>query len=411
MMHTMKALRNFAAGGALVTALLGCQPKTEQAVSSNSQEPTIASAPMAETLEPHVVAKTSVPAIPLVPAEIEPTVPDVTSDPASQAPMASLTIGSPAPPLAIAKWMKGEPIGGFEAGQVYVVEFWATWCGPCRTSMPHMSSVQESYGDEVQIVGITRENEAIVSKFLEKEQSAGKLWSDVIKYRLALDAGDATNSAYMKAAQQSGIPTAFIVGKDGIIEWIGHPMSMDQPLSQVIDGSWQRAAMLAEFNAQQRLRALSRELSTLQRSRDWEAALKLVDELEQEVGESAALLKMKLSLLTSAGRSDDAKLLRSQIVDLSWDNAMQLNELAWNIAIGKEKSQEELELALKAAQRAAELCHETDGAILDTLARVYYEQGDLTKAIEWQRKAVEHGQGNPSISKALEKYLSEQPKL
>lgn len=38
-----------------------------------------------------------------------------------------LTIGSSAPPLKIAKWIKGTPIDGFEKGKVYVLEFWASW--------------------------------------------------------------------------------------------------------------------------------------------------------------------------------------------------------------------------------------------------------------------------------------------
>lgn len=70
-----------------------------------------------------------------------------------------LEIGSVAPPLSIAQWINGEAIDGFNMGQVYVVEFWATWCGPCRTSMPHLSQLQDQYGEEVNFVGVTREPE------------------------------------------------------------------------------------------------------------------------------------------------------------------------------------------------------------------------------------------------------------
>jgi thiol-disulfide isomerase/thioredoxin len=58
-----------------------------------------------------------------------------------------LTLGSKAPKLELKKFIKGESVKGFEKGKIYVVELWATWCGPCRTTIPHLTELQKKYKD------------------------------------------------------------------------------------------------------------------------------------------------------------------------------------------------------------------------------------------------------------------------
>jgi thiol-disulfide isomerase/thioredoxin len=324
-------------------------------------------------------------------------------------PRQTLSIGDAAPPLAIASWLSGESFESFEPGVVTVVEFWATWCGPCRTSMPHISELQDSYGEAVRFVGVTRETPDVVEEFLAQEQSGGKTWADVITYRLAIDAEDATSNAYMRAAGQNGIPTAFIVGKDGRVEWIGHPMSIDGPLEAVVNDAWDREAAVADMQAAKRLRGMLAELAQLRQEQKWDEAIALLESLQKDVGDRPGLLSMKLPFLQAAGRDEEAYAIRKQLVEASWDDASGLNELAWGIATIPTSSAADLELAREAAARAAELTEHTDGSILDTLARVFYEQGDLEQAIAWQEKAVEHADGNESISQTLEQYKAERP--
>ncbi len=74
-----------------------------------------------------------------------------------------LGIGSRAPELDIEHWIQDgngffKPVTTFEQGKVYVVEFWATWCGPCIQSMPHLAELQNKYrGQNVQIVSVSDE--------------------------------------------------------------------------------------------------------------------------------------------------------------------------------------------------------------------------------------------------------------
>lgn len=317
----------------------------------------------------------------------------------------SLEPGDPAPPLSIAQWLSGEAIDKFEPGQVYVVEFWATWCGPCRVSMPHISALQEQYGDKVRFIGVTREPESTVQGFLNTEQSEGKTWQQVIKYRLAIDSSGATNAAYMQAAGQSGIPCAFVVGQDGVVEWIGHPAVIADPLAKVVAGEWDRQAVIAQFRLAKRLRQVSSEIAALRRNQEWDKALAVLEQLEAEFGSSADCVKMRLGILLQAGRTEETAQWQAKLVELSWDNAQQLNEFAWNTAIGQ--GTRNLDLALKAAERATLLTHHTDAPILDTLARVHYEQGRLDEALKWQREAAQHNSGLSAIVETLLKYETE----
>lgn len=154
----------------------------------------------------------------------------------------SLAIGDVAPAIDIEHYIKGDGVTGFERGRVYVLEFWATWCGPCRSSIPHLSKLQKQYaGQEMVVIGVSTEPLDVVVAFLKKKNRNGRLWSDEIAYTLTTDPDGSVSNDYMRAAGRRGIPTAFIIGKDGRIEWIGHPMRMDDVLEAVLSDEWDRA--------------------------------------------------------------------------------------------------------------------------------------------------------------------------
>jgi thiol-disulfide isomerase/thioredoxin len=150
----------------------------------------------------------------------------------------SLKVGDPAPKLQPGKWVQGEPVKGFEKGKAYIVEFWATWCPPCRASIPHLNEIYKKFKDKGLIVigqDVSERDDSLVAPFVKK-------MGDKMTYRVALD--DKTSDkngqmsqTWMEAAGQDGIPTAFLVDTKGHIAWIGHPMQLkEQVIEDVLAG-------------------------------------------------------------------------------------------------------------------------------------------------------------------------------
>ena len=151
-------------------------------------------------------------------------------------------LGDPAPALDIKEWIQGGPVD-LAAGKgktVHVVEFWATWCGPCRTSIPHLTELQKRFKDKgVVFIGVSNEKSDVVKKFVTK-------MGDKMDYAVAIDGGK-TSEGYMEAFNINGIPHAFVVDKEGRIIWQGHPMAgLDTTLEKVVSGKYDLAAAKAE---------------------------------------------------------------------------------------------------------------------------------------------------------------------
>jgi thiol-disulfide isomerase/thioredoxin len=175
----------------------------------------------------HAVAQNSTPAA-------EPT---KTAQPAEAK---KLSIGDPAPALEVEKFLKGEPITGFEKGRVYVVELWATWCGPCIQAMPHITKLQKQFKDNVTIVGVSvNETRNYTDATLTKVNNFVTKQGDRMGYTVAYDgAARKTAISYMEAAGVQGIPASFVIDQTGTIAWFGHPMWLDNVLPAVLAKTW-----------------------------------------------------------------------------------------------------------------------------------------------------------------------------
>lgn len=193
----------------------------------------------------------------------------------------SLTIGSTAPALDIEHYFheKDQKVTKFEDGKVYVVEFWATWCPPCVSSMPHLAKLQEKHRkDNVQIVSVSTEDVKTITTALAKPHpTEEKPMAEVTEnYTLTCDPDGSVSQDYMRAAQRNGIPCAFIVGKTGVVEWIGHPMSMDDPLNEVITDKWDRIAFKKAFDRERIEQEMMQKFNQLTRTGKFDDARAMI---------------------------------------------------------------------------------------------------------------------------------------
>lgn len=313
-----------------------------------------------------------------------------------------LMVGHPAPKLEVSKWVQGEPVKEFERDKAYIVEFWATWCGPCVVSIPHLNEIHNKFKDKGLVVigqDVWENDTSAVTPFVKK-------MGEKMTYRVALDTAAEGSKGkmadtWMKAADQRGIPTAFVVDKRGTIAWIGHPNSLKEAdLQQVLDGTFDVAKAATAYEAkkkrEQEEASIWDEFNRRVKSKEWDEADAALTKLEnlRPADEKDQLGLRRFQLLLDRKDYKGAYKLAARLSEDHPDDTMRQNELAWRIATRPGLEERDLDLAEKIARRANEAAKGKNAEVLDTVARVLFMKGQKDKAIDFQAKAVEFAEGN-----------------
>ncbi|MCW2119348.1 TlpA family protein disulfide reductase [Flavobacterium sp. 7A] len=116
-------------------------------------------------------------------------------------------INQKAPKLVVEKWLTDKPN---TKGKFILIDFWATWCGPCKMAIPELNRFKTEFESDLVVIGISDESKGKVNSLI----------SPKIEYSSAID----SERTMYEALEIKGIPHCILIDPDGIVRWEGYPI-------------------------------------------------------------------------------------------------------------------------------------------------------------------------------------------
>lgn len=309
-----------------------------------------------------------------------------------------LKVGGAAPGLDIKKWFNG-PAVTIQPGKTYIVEFWATWCAPCKRSIPHLNELHKKYASKgLVMIGVSDEKEDVVEGFLQS-------WSDRMTYLVAVDRDKATSRAWMEASGQKGIPCAFVVDRAGKVVHIGNPL--DSNFDRIV-----LATLLGKYDPKKEA-AAAPALAAADRAiqyRNWRDAYKHMDEvvaLDPSLFSDVARRRFETMMVEEKNEAGAYAYART-LLDLHSNDPLSLGLMGVDIASNPKyaDSSRNYDLALEFAEAARRGAGERNPAALHVLALVQFHRGEFEEAVENQMQAwmIAEPADKAEFRRALDRY-------
>jgi tetratricopeptide (TPR) repeat protein len=243
---------------------------------------------------------------------------------------------------------------------------------------------------------------------LKKVETFVKEMGSKMAYNVAADGPDNfMANAWMRAAEQGAIPTAFVINTKGQIAWIGHPMELEGVLPKIVSGKWdidaeKERAEKAEEDFEKR----TKMFEPLQKALASHDERQVVAELDKLFAQDPRLEEiygsLKFDMLLVADEPKAYDYARKLYDGLYKGNPTMLNNIAWAIVDDANNPEHpDYALAIKLAQRAVDVDKGKSPYFLDTLAYAYFKSGEKAKGIELSEKAVALAEKDESFDKEV----------
>jgi tetratricopeptide (TPR) repeat protein len=258
-------------------------------------------------------------------------------------------VGKPAVPLSVKEWIKGKPVEVQAGTNVFVIEIFTTSSSASRDSITNLNALQRRFKDRgVVVAGISDEPAETVKEFVARDGAA-------IEYAIGVDDRRKTSISYMKPVRQRSVPHVFVVGKDGLLLWHGHPLDgLEAVVDQITAGRY-----------------------------------------DPEPAAKADVARIQLEQYLTLARRNDPRAQAAGLRCLAnWTNEVApLCDLALAIATDRGLKQRDVQLATEALNQAEKMPPTNCTRVAATRGVLLFAAGNKEEGIAAARKALASAQG------------------
>ncbi len=294
----------------------------------------------------------------------------------------------PFPTFKADHWMKGEPVTAYEPGKIYAIEFFSTTCGHCREAAPVVAELFNVFGEDVVFFAVTDEPLDKVKAWIEKPENAEK-----VQFPVVSDPDKEGNKAFQYGTFKVSTPRIFIV-KDGVLQWYGHPNGAQQPLDELLEGTWNpetiRNDYIIESSMERARDHLNKMRQEIDRTGEWVNMYKLLDSMRQALPERASFFDLQAfgTMIGPDNKPEQGYALARKIVTTYADDIASLRTVARTILNSPWVQVRDIPFAHAVALKADALGEGKDSRSAEILALSWFSQGDREKALAEIDRAI-----------------------